>query len=128
MNSQGDENGPLVPTTLQEIMTIDSILYAYLSFLRGGIEPSKQRDEQIELTRKIRRRIKPIRTFQAGKVVQLTPQEAGTMRAAMVAFVELLRAMIPQSPDRDSTIAYVESLRQRLSGEVVPPNNQDAIS
>jgi hypothetical protein len=123
MKSQDETNGPLVPATLEEITAIDSVLYAYLSFLRGGVEPSKQRDEQIELTQKVRRRIRPMRTFQAGKVVQLTPQEAGTMRAAMVAFVELLRVMIPQSQDRDATMAFVESLLRRLSAETVPRND-----
>jgi len=97
---------PAIPLSMKDILTIDSALQGYLSYVRGAIPCSVQRDVRISKLQDLRTRLTalpdtgtPAITF----CIPLTFEDIETLNGALRGFISLVSTFILQSQERDET-------------------------
>lgn len=109
---------PQLTIGLNDLHVIDSILMAYLAYLRKGTPSSSERDNQIRISLGLRQRLAALFAISCQQVeipILLTVQELHTLEEAMDSFARLTRKLIPPSAQRDETLQQVKNFRRMLT-------------
>lgn len=117
------ENIPTVQLSFNDISVIESAVMGYLSYLRGGVPPSRIRDTRIQLLQGVRSRLaKMLLHDTAETAIPLTCSEIQALHEALAGFARLVRQIVPPSQERDETLQVFERLRRDLALRLSPPS------
>ncbi|HET9921537.1 MAG TPA: hypothetical protein VFQ30_16965 [Ktedonobacteraceae bacterium] len=109
---------PQLTIGLNDLYVIDSMLMAYLAYLRKGVASSPERDTRIRVALTLRQRfaaLVAVSQEQGEMPILLTVQEFHTLEEAMDSFARLTRKLISPSAQRDETLQQVKAFRHMLT-------------
>ncbi|MBA2396829.1 MAG: hypothetical protein H0V70_29225 [Ktedonobacteraceae bacterium] len=97
-----------------DLKAIDEILTAYVAYLRNHEYLLPHMGKKIQAFEDLRTRIVSLRRGGEGGETLLSLDDLEAMRQALFAFVQIIRRIVPPSPERDATLKSVNGLRQHL--------------
>src|SRR6266700_2832150 len=97
------------------LTAIDEAVKGYLSYLRGGVPPSHNRNLRIKRLQNLHLRLANV-PKEPGVSTHFprSPADNEALQAALKGFVRLVRQMVPPSPKRDEVLQALEDLSQQL--------------
>ena len=112
------QHPPNIPLSMSDILTIDSALRGYLSYVRGAVPASAERDVEIQKLQGLRTRLTALPEHGTPHVVfciPLTVEDMEALTNALRGFTHLVTMLVPPSQERDGVLQSFEELRQQLA-------------
>ena len=115
---------PQVHISLNDARVLLTMVTAYLLYLRKAVPPSPKQETRVRVLRGVQQRLAALLASpqQAEETpIWLTHQKWHLLDEAMSGYVQLVRALVPASRQRDETLREIERFRDTLSGFQATP-------
>jgi hypothetical protein len=115
---------PQVHIGLNDARALLTMVTAYLLYLRKAVPPSPKQETRVRVLRSVQQRLAALLASpqQAEETpIWLTYQEWHLLDEAMSGYMQLVRALVPASRQRDETLLEIERFRDTLSGFQATP-------
>ena len=115
---------PQVHIGLNDARVLLTMVTAYLLYLRKAVPSSPKQEMQLRVLRGVQQRLAALLAStrqQEVTPIWLTHQELHLLDEAMSGYVQLVRALVPASRQRDETLREIEEFRDTLSGFQATP-------
>ena len=112
------QHPPTIPLSMSDILTIDSALRGYLSYVKGAVPASTERDVEIQKLQDLRTRLRALPENETPHMVfciPLTREDIEALTDALRGFTHLVNMLVPSSQERDAVLQSFEDLRQQLA-------------
>jgi hypothetical protein len=106
---------PTVQLGFNDLATVRSIIRAYITYTRRVSQPTRAREEQIQLLESLYLRMASIPVNVADMAILLSVADIVALDCAIAGFCAFVRNKVPPSQERDETLQDVERLRQDLA-------------
>ncbi|HZS76469.1 MAG TPA: hypothetical protein VFA41_07630 [Ktedonobacteraceae bacterium] len=110
------EHVPTLPMSINDLQALRAILQSYLALLPRMVPPSRKRDEEMALVRRLYLRMTGIPPQALEVRLNLTADEIQALGKALAGFCAFVRQKVPASSEREETLASLERLREHLLG------------
>jgi hypothetical protein len=108
---------PQVRIGLNDARALLAMLKGYLAYVYGAVPSSHEREAQIRVIQGVRGRLEALLAA-PGRAeetpIWLTRQEIRALDEALSGFVQVVRAVVPASSERDETLREIEGFRDML--------------
>jgi len=115
---------PQVHIGLNDARVLLTMVTAYLLYLRKAVPPSPKQETRVRVLRGVQQRLAALLAStgqQEDTPIWLTHQELHLLDEAMSGYVQLVRALVPASGQRDETLREIEGFRDTLAGFQATP-------
>ena len=106
---------PTLALSFNDLVSVRSIIRAYITYTRRVSKPTRERDEQIHVLESLYLRLANMPTNVTDVALLLSVAEIAALDCALAGFCAFVRSKVPPSQERDETLADVERLRQVLA-------------
>ena len=120
--SQG-KHLPQARIGLNDAWVLLTMVTAYLAYLRKAVPPSPKRETRVRVLRGVQQRLAALLASSRqpeDTPIWLTRQELHMLDEAMSGYVQLVRALVPASRQRDETLREIEGFRDILNMLLAP--------
>lgn len=120
--SQG-KHLPQAHIGLNDAQVLLTMVTAYLAYLRKAVPPSPKRETRVRVLRGVQQRLAALLASTGQPVdtpIWLTQQELQMLDEAMSGYMQLVRALVPASRQRDETLREIERFRDILNMLLAP--------
>jgi hypothetical protein len=115
---------PQVRIGLNDARVLLTMVTAYLLYLRKAVPPSPKQETRVRVLQGVQQRLAALLASpqQAEDTpIWLTHQEWHLLDEAISSYIQLVRALVPASRQRDETLQEIERFRDTLSGFQATP-------
>lgn len=113
-NKSSQGKVPQVPIGPNDLEAIETILSGTMNYFRNSIPFSSQTATKIHVLEDLHQRIQFLRHSGDGTIILISQEDFLLIREAIQTFVQLIRRLVPSSPERDETLKRVNRLRRHL--------------
>jgi len=106
---------PQLSISLNDVAVLDTMIAAYLAYVRGASRLSRKHASQIAALQRLRTRLRELSTATQETRFLLTFSEAETLEQAIEGFTRLCRGAIAPSKERDEVLAQCERFRHDIA-------------
>jgi hypothetical protein len=104
---------PVTPISPGDLAVIAEIIGSYLVYVRTAFRASARRETYVRYVEDLRRRLAG--QHRENTPLPLTLEDMETIEAAMSIFEVMTAQIVPQTKERDATIAACASLRKHIA-------------
>ncbi|MGH2493601.1 MAG: hypothetical protein ACRDIV_02750 [Ktedonobacteraceae bacterium] len=106
---------PTLALSFNDVVSVRSIIRAYITYTRRVSQPTRERDEQMHVLESLYLRLTNLPTNVTDMALLLSTAEVAALDCAIAGFCTFVRAKVPPSRERDETLRDVERMRQVLA-------------
>ena len=106
---------PVLALSFNDLISVRSIIRAYITYTRRVSKPTRERDEQMHVLESLYLRLVNIPVNATEMAFPLSVAEVTALDCAIAGFCAFVHVKVPPSQERDETLQDVERLRQALA-------------
>jgi len=106
---------PTLALSFNDLVSVRSIIRAYITYKRRVSKPTRERDEQMHVLESLCLRLANMPTNVTDVALLLSVTEVAALDAAIAGFCAFVRKKVPPSRERDETLQDVERMREVLA-------------
>ncbi|HEU0001082.1 MAG TPA: hypothetical protein VFQ36_09300 [Ktedonobacteraceae bacterium] len=106
---------PTLALSFNDLVSVRSIIRAYITYTRRVSQPTRERDEQMHVLESLYLRLTNIPVNVTDMALLLSVAEITALDAVLAGFCAFVRHKVPPSQERDETLQDVERMREVLA-------------
>ena len=111
---------PTLALSFNDLVSVRSIIRAYITYTRRVSQPTRQRDEQIHVLESLYLRLANMPVNVGDVVIPFSVAEVTALDRAFAGFCAFVRKKVSPSRERDETLEDVERLRLAFAAMLLP--------
>lgn len=106
---------PTLALSFNDLVSVRSIIRAYITYTRRVSKPTRERDEQMHVLESLYLRLTNLPINVTDVALLLSIAEVAALDSAIAGFCTFVRTKVPPSRERDETLQDVERMREVLA-------------